>query len=218
MYIYIKYIYSLFFWFPFHLGHHRTFIKSIYTHDFINKWTLHMGSRVWINSIISRRGVEKWFFDLSRIPLSVMEKRIAYGHRGWRPSLGVLAAPITVFSESLPTPGHLKNGPLVAVALLSSPALGSVLHEPGVHTWIGLCRCAGQRLRARRGSDSSTASLTFWIYIFKQSLKHISICIPPWNKVKTSRSFNSLWILLISPKYPGIIQYFISNSILCTKD
>lgn len=144
-----------------------------------NKWTLHMGSGVWINSIASRRGVEKWFFDLSRITLSMEKKRIAYSHRGWRPSLGELAAPIAIFSESLPTPGHLKSGPLVAVALLSSPARWSASHEPGVHTWIDLCRCAGQRSRARRSSGSSIATLTFWIYIFKQSLKHISVCIPP---------------------------------------
>lgn len=30
--------------------------------------------------------------------------------------------------------GHLKNGPLVAVVLLSSPALWPVLNEPGVPT------------------------------------------------------------------------------------
>lgn len=51
-----------------------------------------------------------------------------------KPSLGVLAVPITTFSVYHCPPGHLRNGPLVAVVLLSSPAFWSVLYEPGVQS------------------------------------------------------------------------------------
>lgn len=131
-----------------------------------------------------------------------IEKFTACGHRWWKSSSELLAAP-SPSSLQGPAPmaisggGHWYYGFTLSFCFLA-PVWGGCTHLNGS---LQVCWVIVKDEKGwKENTDTSTAvTLKFWIYVFKQSPKQISTSIPSPNKVKGLKSFSFLWISLIPP-------------------